>query len=310
MTLPNSRVSKGGGGRVRAGGLFDWFGRKAERPSIDSELTSIPIAQISPGKYQPRRSIDQAELEGLAASIREMGVLQPVVVRPVEHGYELVMGERRWRAAKAAGLDQIPAIVRNLSDGDAALAALVENLQREDLSFWDEALAYDRLLKTFSMTQEQLAEALGKSQSTIANKVRLLRLPEEVKRQIQAAGLGERHARSLLRLPDKVAQMEAVRIMAEQQLSAAAAEQLVDQLLRNNEVSGSPAEDEPSESKSKRRGRRPGKRAKLTVIKDVRILLNTFKQGIEALRKAGLPAVMESQESDDHIEIHIRIPKE
>lgn len=297
---------------MRAGIIFEWLGRKPDRPASESELVLLPVDSIRPGRFQPRRSIDQVELDELANSIRELGVLQPVVVRPLENGYELVMGERRWRAAKLAGLDHIPAIVRPLSDQDTALAALAENLQREDLSYWDEAASYDRFLKTFGVTQEELAKALGKSQSTIANKIRLLKLPEELRRQIQAAGLGERHARALLRLPDKVAQFEVLEKIVEEQLSASAAEELVSRVLRGEWRRSPDPEDkdgigEETETKT-RRLKNP--LAKLKAIQDVRILLNTFRQGIETLRQAGLVADMESEEQDDHIEIRIRIPKE
>ena len=286
---------------MAAGGLFEWLGRFSER-AAESELASIPVHRIHPGRFQPRRSIDQAELEQLARSVREVGVLQPVVVRPSGDGYELVMGERRWRAAQAAGLETIPAIVRPLSDREAALAALAENLQREDLSYWDEAAGYERFLKTFGVTQEQLASALGKSQATIANKLRLLKLPEEVRRRLQAAGLGERHARSLLRLPDAQAQIEALTVMIDRALNAREAEEYVDRMLRGRVTEGHGTDRQ-------RRDRRRGK-ATVTVIKDVRIMLNTFRQGVEALRKAGLQADMRAEEAEDHIEIRIRIPKE
>lgn len=281
---------------MSAGKIFDWLGLRVDRVAAGSQLVKIPVNKIHPGKFQPRRTMDQAELDSLAKSIREIGVLQPVVVRPsADGGFELVTGERRWRAAKAAGLKEIPAILRPLDDADTALAGLIENLQREDLSYWDEAAGYDNLLKNFPITQGQLAKALGKSQSTIANKVRLLKLPESIRRQIQAAGLGERHARALLRVPDPVAQTELLNQMVEGQLSASEAEDLIDRYLRG-EGGNKP--------------RRQRRMAKLKAIKDVRIMLNTFRQGVETLRQAGLPAEIVSEELEDHIEIRIRIPKE
>src|SRR5690606_13984093 len=261
-----------------------------------------------PSPHQPRRTMDQAELEALAASVRQMGVLQPVVVRRRGDRFELVMGERRWRAAQAAGLREIPALIRDLDDRDAAVAALIENLQRSDLSFWDEAAGYARVIEEFGLTQEELAAALGRSQAAVSNKLRLLRLPEEVRRQAQAAGLGERHVRSLLRLPDVQAQLEVLAEIVARDLSAGEAEALVAERL-GEPPAGREPQDEAAAAAAGRR-RRGRRRAGLPVIKDVRILLNTFRQGIDALRKAGLDASMNLKEEPGHIEVVIRIPRQ
>lgn len=288
------------GGWSVADGLLERAWRRVGRrlgggPQPAGERTlAIPVDQIDPNPFQPRQEFDPQGLEELARSIREVGVLQPVVVRPVGDRYQIVAGERRWRAARQAGLQTIPAIVRELGDGEAAVAALVENLQRDDLSFWEEAAGYERLLTEFGLTQEQVAAAVGKSQPTVANKLRLLRLPEDVKEQARRAGLGERHVRALLRLPDPELQREAVRLMAEREVTAREAEALVEMLLRTRQPAGRP---------------RTSRRGSLRMISDLRVVLNTFRQGVEALQRAGLAARMETQVLDDGLEIRIRIPR-
>lgn len=295
---------------MKSSGWFDWLGRRTGQASA-ADLVSLPVDRIDPSPYQPRRTMDQAELEALAASVRQVGVLQPVVVRRRGDRYELVMGERRWRAAQAAGLREIPALVRDLGDDDAAVAALIENLQRSDLSFWDEAAGYARVMEEFGITQEELAAAVGRSQSAVSNKLRLLRLPEEVRRRAQSAELGERHVRALLRLPDEQAQLEALAEIITRDLSAKEAEALVAERLGAGPGSQAfaPDQDAGGSARTGRRGR-GRRRAGLPVIKDVRILLNTFRQGVDALRRAGLDARMKLKEESDHIEVTIRIPRQ
>lgn len=171
-------------------------------PTADDELDSVQVAldQIEPSAYQPRRRFDQAGLAELANSINEHGLLQPVVVRPRPGGYQLVAGERRFRAAKIAEMDSIPAIVMELTDRQVAEIALVENLQREDLNPLEEAMAYDKLLKEFNLTQEALANRLGKSRSAIANTLRLLNLTQAVQQLVEEGKITAGHARTLLAL--------------------------------------------------------------------------------------------------------------
>jgi ParB family chromosome partitioning protein len=168
----------------------------------------VPIEAIRASAFQPRRTFAEAELDGLARSIREHGVLQPLLVRPLadaETGFELVAGERRWRAAQRAGLHEVPVVVRALGDAAALELALVENLQREDLSALEEAAAYRRLIDEFGRTQADLAEAVGKSRSHVANTLRLLSLPEAVRRRLDEGALSAGHARALLGAPDPAA---------------------------------------------------------------------------------------------------------
>jgi len=263
------------------------------RKGRGEEIRELPVDSILLNPYQPRRVVREEELEELAASIREFGVLQPVLVRPFKRGYELVAGERRLRASKRLGKSTIPAIVRRLTDEEAALLCLVENLQRQDLGFFEEAEGYQRALEEFSLTQEQLAARVGKSQSTIANKLRLLRLPGEVRRAAQQAGLTERHVRALLRLGAEEAQLRVVREIEEQGLTVRDTEELVNRLAQS--------EGEPEE------GRR---RHVVRVFKDLRIFVNTFREAVETLRKAGVEAEMSRQETDEYIEIRVRIPRE
>ena len=171
------------------------------------ELQQIPLINIRPNPFQPRTEFEPEKITELMQSIKTYGLLQPVLVRKNEKGgYELVVGERRYRACKQLGWTVIPAVIKELSESAMATVALIENLQRENLSFLEEAAGYERLLREFNFTQEVLAQRLGKSQSTIANKLRLLKLPETVKQKLLAEELTERHARALLKLPNTSAQ--------------------------------------------------------------------------------------------------------
>jgi ParB family chromosome partitioning protein len=189
-------------------GLAALFGEAESRPPAAATVREVAIELIRPGVYQPRRNFDEAELEALAQSIREKGVLQPLLVRPVEDeeaAFELVAGERRWRAAQRAGLHQVPVLVRALADAEALEIALIENLQREDLSALEEAAAYQRLMQEFGRTQANLAEAVGRSRSHVANTLRLLGLPDAVRRRLEEGALSAGHARALLAASDPAA---------------------------------------------------------------------------------------------------------
>ena len=201
-------------------------------------LREIPVDLLQRGRYQPRTDMRQESLEDLADSIRAQGVVQPIVVRPVgstagsetESRYEIVAGERRWRAAQIAGLDTIPAVVRQIPDEAAVAMALIENIQREDLNPLEEAQALSRLIAEFDMTHQQAAGAVGRSRAAVSNLLRLLELGEEVKKLVEARKLEMGHARALLALTDPAAQLEAARRVAKGQLSVRATEQLVQKL--------------------------------------------------------------------------------
>ncbi len=192
-----------------------------------SGLVQLRVEQIRPGRYQPRQAFDETTLNELKASIKQRGVIQPVVVRPVAHGtYELVAGERRWRAAQALGLPDIPAIIKPLSDQEALESSLIENLQREELNPLEEAAAYQRLMGEFGYTQERLAESVGKDRSSVANALRLLRLPDDIQRALREDKLSAGHAKVLVGVEGAVRQLELFRRVTTEHLSVRQLEEL------------------------------------------------------------------------------------
>ena len=248
----------------------------------------LPVEDISPNPDQPRRVFSQPELEELAASIRALGVLQPLTVRRREGQWELVAGERRLRAAKLAGLSQVPCLSVQVDSQSSSLLALVENVQRRDLDFWEEALALRQILDTYHLSQEELARRVGRSQSAVANKLRLLKLPDEALALLRAHGATERQARALLRLDSPERQLEAAEQVAARGLTVAQTEALVEQLL----------------------GDSPRRRKKPTfILKDVRLFLNTLSRSLELVRSAGVDARCRRQDTDDEILLTIRIPR-
>ncbi len=200
-------------------------------PSDDEPRAEIPVTEIVPNRFQPRRTFDEAALNELAQSIKQHGVIQPILVRRTPTGYELVAGERRWRAAQKAGLAVIPAVVREYTDGEMTEIALIENLQRENLNPIEEATAYKRLMEEFSLTQEDVARKIGRSRSLIANTVRLLNLSPAVQDHVSRGTLTMGQARPLLALEDPELQIEAAESIIEEELSARDAEELVRRLV-------------------------------------------------------------------------------
>ena len=253
-----------------------------------NKVIFLPIAAISPNPGQPRRHFSRAGLEELAASIGEHGVLQPLSVRRVPGGYELISGERRLRASRMAGLEEVPCILVSVDGQESSLLALVENLQRRDLDFVEEALALSRLIQTYHLSQEEAAKKLGKSQSAVANKLRLLKLPPEVLALLREKGFTERHARALLRLESPEQQTAAARAVVERGLTVAKPEEYVEQLLH-------PAP--------------PARRKPTIVLKDVRLFLNTVSRGLSLMKQAGVKANCLRQETADTIQLTITIPK-
>ena len=250
-------------------------------------VLSLPVDQITPNPNQPRRTFPQGELDELAASIRELGVLQPLTVRPAAGGWELIAGERRLRAAVLAGLDRVPCLAVEADEGKSTLLALVENVQRQDLDFWEEALALANLMDVCGLTQQEAARRLGKSQSAVANKLRLLRLPADVLSALRDGGCSERHARALLRLPGGEAQRRAVRHILERKLTVAQTEAYVERLL-------SPA---------------PRPRKPAYQIPGVRLFLNTLSRSLSLMNAAGVEARCSREETDSEILLTIHIPK-
>lgn len=249
----------------------------------------LPISVISPNPDQPRRNFSREGLEELAASIQEVGVLQPLSVRKSAAGYELISGERRLRAARMAGLREVPCILVSVDSEGSSLLALVENLQRRDLDFVEEAAALVKLIRTYHLSQEEAARKIGKSQSAVANKLRLLRLPPDALALLREHGFTERHARALLRLEEPEQQVLAARHIVDEGLTVAKTEQYVERLLHQAE--------------------QPAKRPTF-VIKDVRLFLNTITRGLSMMKNAGVRADCKRQETSDSILLTIRIPKQ
>lgn len=249
----------------------------------------LPVTELSPNPGQPRRTFSQEALEELAASIKEHGVLQPLSVRRIPSGYELISGERRLRASQLAGLNEVPCIVVSVDSEGSSLLALVENLQRRDLDFLEEATALASLIQTYGLSQEEAARRIGKSQSAVANKLRLLHLPPDVLALLREHDCTERHARALLKLGDASLQLEAAKTVIAQGLTVARTEQLVENLLN--------AQDKPAKKKP------------TYIIKDVRLFLNTVTHGLSLMKTAGVNADCDQQETADSILLTIRIPK-
>lgn len=252
----------------------------------------LPIEKIAPNPRQPRRHFDEAALRELADSIRSHGILQPLSVQKGEGGcYILVAGERRLRAAGLAGLGRVPCILVRVSDEERSILALVENLQREDLHYIEEAAAIARLISAHGLSQEDAARRLGRSQSAVANKLRLLRLSEGCVALLRKYDLTERHARAVLRLADDEARLDALRCMGEKMMNVAAAEEYVESLLQ-----------EVQTTKSERKS--------LYIIKDVRLFLNSIKRSMDTMRLAGVDARCDREDNDEEIVMTIHIPKQ
>ena len=243
----------------------------------------LPARSIRPNPAQPRKVFDPAALDELADSIRQHGILQPLSVRRRGGGYELIAGERRLRAAELAGVTDIPCIIMSMDDRESGMAALVENLQRQDLDFIEEAMGIARLVKDWGMSQEQAARLLGKSQSAIANKLRLLKHSEAVLSALREAGLTERHARALLRLGSEEEKLSAIREIARQNMSVARTEAYIDSLLAAKPVRPQSA--------------------------NVGAFLNSLTQSLQKIQRSGIPAVSERRETDRQIVLTITIPK-
>ena len=258
----------------------------------ENKISDIPIIKIRPNKAQPRKVFNEEDLNALSQSITENGILQPLTVRKVSATeYELIAGERRLRASVMAGLRKVPCIVIKCSEKESAVYALLENLQRSDLGMFEEARGVSRLIRRYGLTQQEAAVKLGKTQSTIANKLRLLRLTYEEQEWIENAGLSERHARALLKLGDEGARREALSKIISENLNVQQSENIINLMLNS-----SPKND-------KKQG------FSKAVIKDVRIFVNTINKAVDTMRLAGIDAKADKTDTDNFIEYTIRIPK-
>ena len=249
----------------------------------------LPTTVIRPNPGQPRKVFEKDALQELAASIAQYGVLQPISVRRTSGSYELIAGERRLRAAKLVGLDTIPCIVMSLGDEQSGLVSLVENLQRKDLDYIEEAQGLAQLMQRFGLSQEQAARRIGKSQSSVANKLRLLHHSPAVLQALRDNGLSERHARALLKLPSEEDCLSAIAVIVRRELTVAKTEAYVESLLTEQR-------------------KKPFCGRKL-LLKDVRLFLNTVNHNLEIMRNAGIPADLGKEETEDEIILTIRLPK-
>lgn len=251
------------------------------------KVVKVPIEQIFPNPYQPRKTFDEDALEELAASISQYGVLQPLLVASADNGrYLLIAGERRLRASRMASLTEVPVIISEYTSQQIAEIALIENLQREDLHYLEEAEGYEQLMEQFHLTQEAMAARVGKKQSTIANKLRLLRLSQQVRKVLVEAELSERHARALLKLEDDAKRLEALQVIIARRYNVRQTEEYIDKLLSDKQQE---------------------KKKRLVIVNDVRIYLNSIKQVVSAIKDVGIPVNMEQTIDGDEVVVSLRI---
>lgn len=272
---------------------------------IVRSVNYIPVEDIVPGVMQPRQHFSPEGLAELRDSIIEHGVIQPLTVRMRGERFELIAGERRLRAAKLAGLFEVPCIIIDVDIEDSGVIALIENIQRRDLDFVEEAEGISQLIRLFGMSQEEAAKRLGKSQSAIANKLRILRLPSDVLEQLREADLTQRHARALLRLEGAEQQRMAADFMVDQRMTVAAAEAYVDMLVQGKGKENTATEKAERLPPRKKTERRRG----LFVMKDVRLFTNSLNRSLDVMRRGGIEADLSRSETDRELVFTVRIPK-
>ena len=258
----------------------------------DTKVIYIPIDKIKSNPYQPRRQADKGALLELCASIKQYGLMQPVVVRQInEYDFELIAGERRLCACRMAGMEEIAAVVVKAGGTDSAIMALVENIQRENLGYIEEAEAFCSLVAEHGVTQEELAARLGKSQSAVANKIRILKLSPQIRQLLTEHKLSERHARALLRLTDEKNRLKAINLIISRGLNVTKTDELIEEML----LKGDGADNKALQS--------------LRTIKDVRIFSNTIRQAVDMMNRSGIAASTHRVENEEYIEYTIKIPK-
>lgn len=272
--------------------LFGLGEKEIERETKKDEVVQIAISKITPNRYQPRTVFVDEKIEELAQTIKTHGIIQPIIVRKIDaqdEEYEIIAGERRWRAVQKLGWETIPAIIREFSDSQTASVALIENLQREELTAIEEAVAYAKLIEIHGLTQESLAQRLGKGQSTIANKLRLLKLPKQVQDSLLKKEITERHARALIVLKNEEKQVQLLHEIVENQLNVKQTEDKVKSFLEGN--------------------KKKTKNARKAVSKDMRIAVNTIRQSMNMIKDSGISIEMEEENHEEYYQFMIRIPK-
>lgn len=258
-------------------------------------VESIEIDKVRPNPYQPRVTFDTLALKELSASIAEHGVLQPITVRRLAGGYELIAGERRLRASQQAGFTMIPAIIVDVSDEKSSVLALIENIQRQNLNYFEEAQGYQNLAEDYNLRQEEIAQMMGKSQSAVANKLRLLKIPTSMRRAFVENDLSERHARALLKLPDDEAREKLLKRIIKESLTVKKTEELVEAVIKGMEEKNDPQEEE-----RQRRIKR--------YIKDIRLFTNTVQKAAQYMKDAGVPVEVSEDKNNEYYEMVIRVP--
>lgn len=249
----------------------------------------VPVNSIIPNPNQPRKIFNQNELEGLASSIKHNGIIQPLVIRRLpDDSYELISGERRLRAAVSVGLETVPCIIMSACDEQSALYSIIENIQRDNLNFFEEAEAINKLSVIYNMSQQEIAKKLGKSQSSLSNKCRLLGLSSEIRSMIIENSLSERHARALLRINGDIERLKAVLYIIDKKLNVSETDKYIDSLLT------------PTFPKTE---------PKMRKLRDIKIFLNTINHAVDTMRKAGIKAVSTEHETNEYYEYVVRIPK-
>ncbi len=259
----------------------------------NKKILNLDVSLIQRNPNQPRKIFDDEALLELSNSIKEYGVMQPINVRKINDKYELISGERRLLATKLAGIKKIPAIVSEISDSDSAAMALTENIQRQNLNFIEEAYAFVSIMSEYKMTQEELAKKIGKTQSTVANKVRILRLSDDMINKILENKLTERHARAILKISDHKLQEEVLDKIIQDKLNVDESEKLIEKTLQDRAVC---ANIKRNTSKIR------------YVLKDVKIFTNTIKKSVEIMKKSGIMATYAVVKNEDEYQININIP--
>ncbi|MGL4791019.1 MAG: ParB/RepB/Spo0J family partition protein [Anaerotignaceae bacterium] len=271
--------------------FYDFF-QKKNQDNVGKKVLEIPVERIKPNPGQPRRHFNKETLDELTCSVKEFGILQPITVRLINgHSYELVCGERRLRAAKEAGLVTIPALLITTNDNKSALIAITENIQRQNLNFIEEALSYQSLVEDYGLTQEEIAKKLGKSQSSIANKLRLLKLSDNIKNLVLENNLTERHARAFLKIPDEEIRASVVRKVIEQDLTVKKTEEFIEETIEKMRETIVVA----NEQKIRRN------------LGDIRLITNTIKKSVEIIKSSGIVADYKMEESSAGYQITINI---
>ena len=260
-----------------------------EEFSVTQQIISVPIKDILANPEQPRKIFYDEAIKELSGSIKEYGVLQPIILKKESDGYIIIAGERRFRAAQMAGLSEIPALVKNMEDQEAALVSLVENVQREDLNFLEEARAYKRLMEDIGLTQDEIAEKVNKKQSTISNKIRILALPEDIQEKLIQNKLTERHARALLKLNDQDDRKKVTERVIANNLNVKQTEKLIEELLMKKEEAFR-------------------KKNKINYI-SYKIYLNTIRKAFSQIKEMEKNAKMTQEDRGDFLEVKIILPK-